>query len=212
MGGRSGVGRFDNCYSYRPSTSSGGGEWCTLSSMRVGRFNFGACVLNDAHIYVFGGQRYNESSGSAYFTRESLDSVEIYDIAGDRWTRGARMPGSLYNTGVCVDSTRCVYVCGTTECKYSSPRLHGVGDGDGQRTASSLFGFVYTSVYRLEIDDDDDATVLDDNDVDERTRQRMKWNVVEHDVSEIKANYRCVSLQLNVTRLTKAHSFSPTKK
>ncbi len=61
MGGRSGVGRFDNCYKFTPATN----EWTEIRRMNIGRFNFGACVIGEK-IYVFGGQRYNEDS--SYYT------------------------------------------------------------------------------------------------------------------------------------------------
>ena len=143
------------------------------------RFNFGACVLNDK-IYVFGGQRYNESEEN-YFTREALDSVEIYDIATDKWSFGLNLPSTLYNTGICIydNDFKCIYLCGTTECKYSG---------------NTLFGFMFTSVFRLEL-------ISDAN-----NDYKMKWTIVEHDVSNIKSNYRCIAAQLNTQRLHKLHT------
>jgi hypothetical protein len=175
MGGRSGVGRFNNCYKFKPEKL----EWIDINSMNVGRFNFGACLLNDK-IYVFGGQRYNESEQN-YFTREALDSVEIYDLNTKEWTFGTKLPSSLYNTGVCVydNDNKCIYVCGTTECKYSG---------------NTLFGFMFTSVFRLEFS----------NDVNNDTK--MKWTIVEHDVSDIKSNYRCVSAKLNTRKIHKCNT------
>ena len=101
---------------FRPKTR----EWTEISKMLVGRFNFGACVLNNK-IYVFGGQRYNESEQN-YYTREALDSVEMFDLNTREWSMVIQMPSPLYNTGVCVydDDFKCVYVCGTTECKYKT--------------------------------------------------------------------------------------------
>jgi N-acetylneuraminic acid mutarotase len=170
LGGRNGLdlGRHDTCFMFTPSS----GEWTEIASMHVGRFNFGACVLAD-RIYVFGGQRYDESEEN-YFTREALDSVEIFDLDKREWSAGPKMPAPLYNTGVCVfdEQRKCIYVCGTTECKYSNTKL---------------FGFMFTSVFRLDF-------------VDE---ERTKWTVVEHDVSDIKTYYRCVSARVNTRKLHK---------
>lgn len=171
LGGRSGVGRFNKCWQFKPDTC----EWLEISKMKIGRFNFGACALNDK-IYVFGGQRYNESEQS-YYTREALDSVEIYDTQTQEWSLGNdTMPNPLYNTGVCIydDKNKCVYVCGTTECKYSG---------------NTLLGFMFTSVFRLEFLRED----------------KMKWTVVEHDLSDIKSNYRCIAAKLNTRKLYKCN-------
>jgi hypothetical protein len=123
------------------------------------------------------GQRYNESDRN-YFTREALDSVEIFDLKSREWSLGKKMPSSLYNNGVCVydNDSKCIYLCGTTECKYSG---------------NTLFGFMFTSVFRLEFSDD----------VNNETK--MKWTVVEHDVSDIKSNYRCLAAKLNTRKLHK---------
>ena len=136
------------------------------------RFNFGAIVLNEK-IYVFGGQRYDESEDS-FFTREALDSVEIYDIETDQWSEGVKMPSPLYNTGVGLSDadSNSIYVCGTTECKYSGSRL---------------MGFMFTSVFRMDI-------------LNEKTHE-IKWTVIEHDVSEIKSNYRCITVRVNTRKL-----------
>lgn len=149
MGGRSGVGRFNNCYKFKPETN----DWQEISSMRVGRFNFGACV-RDKKIYIFGGQRYNESD--SYYTRESLDSVEVYDIESDQWAMCEPMPSSLYNTAVCAYDTDCLYLCGTTECKFSG---------------NTIIGFMFTSIFRLE---------FKDNTLDGKA---VKWTIVEHEVT-----------------------------
>lgn len=166
------------------------------------RFNFGACVI-DGCLYAFGGQRYSESE-EHYFTREALDSVEMLDLRGDHanaeWTFGPKMPASLYNTGcfVPVEVTdtaspsasnkpppSSVYLCGTTECQYSG---------------STLFGFMFTSVFRLDFA----------HDLNNRTR--LKWTIVEHDVSEVKAYYRCVGARVNTRKLTKfATDIRPTR-
>jgi len=160
---------------FRPKTR----EWTEISKMLVGRFNFGACVLNNK-IYVFGGQRYNESEQN-YYTREALDSVEMFDLNTREWSMVTQMPSPLYNTGVCVydDDFKCVYVCGTTECKYKT---------------NTLIGFIFTSVFRLEIL----------NDLNNETK--YKWTVVEHDVSEIKSNYRCLAAKLNTKKIHKCHT------
>jgi N-acetylneuraminic acid mutarotase len=163
LGGRNGLdlGRHDTCYMFTPSLA----EWTEIDRMLVGRFNFGACVLSEK-IFVFGGQRYDESEEN-YFTREALDSVEIYDLKSRKWKQGPKMPAPLYNTGVCVfdEQRKCIYVCGTTECKYSKTKL---------------FGFMFTSVFRLEFIDE----------------EITKWSVVEHDVSEIKTYYRCIAARV----------------
>lgn len=172
LGGRSGVGRFDNCFCYTPET----GEWKEINKMNIGRFNFGACVINSNLIYIFGGQRYNESEQS-YYTREALDSVEIYNVVTGEWKiMCEKMPQSLYNTGVCKydDKEKCLYVCGTTECTFSG---------------STIMGFMFTSVFRLELKDH----LLDS----------FKWTIVEQDVSDIKSNYRCVAVKLNTCKLYK---------
>lgn len=171
MGGRIGVGRFNKCWQFKPDTS----EWIEINKMKTGRFNFGACTLND-QIYVFGGQTYNESEQS-FYTREALDSFEIYDIKTQQWSQGTNMPSPLYNTGVCVydEKNKCIYVCGTTECKYSG---------------NTLLGFMFTSVFRLEL--------LAEN--------KMKWTVVEHDLSDIKSNYRCLAVRLNTRKLYKCET------
>lgn len=148
--------------------------------MKIGRFNFGACVIN-SKIYVFGGQRYitNEQN---YFTREALESVEVFDLVTREWSIGDSMPSPLYNTGVCVfdnEDSNCIYICGTTECKYSG---------------TTLFGFIFTSVFRLEFS----------KDVNNDTK--LKWTVVEHDVSDIKSNYRCVAAKINTRKLHKCQT------
>ena len=91
------------------------------------------------------------------------------------------MPSPLYNTGVCVydDDLRCVYVCGTTECKYSG---------------NTLIGFMFTSVFRLDIVNDLNNEI------------KYKWTVVEHEVSEIKSNYRCLAAKLNTKNIRKCHT------
>lgn len=172
LGGRSGVGRHDSCYLFDPNLN----EWTEIASMSIGRFNFGACIHNDK-IYAFGGQRYAESR-EHYFTREALESVEIYDPDTNSWTEGPKMPASLYNTGVCVCAHKndSIFVCGTTECQFSG---------------TTLFGFMFTSVFRLDF-----ITDLK-NDV------RYKWTIIEHDVSDIKAYYRCVSASVNTRKLYK---------
>lgn len=174
MGGRSGVGRFNNCYMFRPSTT----EWTEINRMKVGRFNFGACVLENK-IYIFGGQRYNESE--SYYTREALDSVEIYDLDTREWSSGPTMPSSLYNTAVCKYDEKSLYLCGTTECKFSG---------------NTLIGFMFTSVFRLEFMNN----TLNGN--------GTKWSVVEHEVTDIKSNYRCVATRLNTSKLNKLDLFS----
>lgn len=178
LGGRCGVGKFNNCFKYVPETR----EWSELRGMRTGRFNFGAVVLN-AKIFVFGGQRYDESEDS-FFTREALDSVEIYDIKADQWYEGTKMPSPLYNTGVGLsdEDSKSIYVCGTTECKYSGNRL---------------MGFMFTSVFRMDISN------LDTNEI--------KWTVVEHDVSEIKSNYRCLTARVNTRKLKRIETNIVTK-
>ncbi len=130
--------------------------------------------MNDK-IYVFGGQRYLESEQN-YFTREALDSVEMFDLNTREWCVARNMPNSLYNTGVCVydDDSKCIYVCGTTECKYSG---------------NTLFGFMFTSLFRLEFQTDLNNQI------------KMKWTVVEHDLSDIKSNYRCIAAKLNTNKL-----------
>lgn len=136
-------------------------------------------------IYVFGGQRYAESE-EHYFTREALDSVEIFDFKTREWTAGVKMPAPLYNTGVCVfdDKNQSIYLCGTTECQYSG---------------TTLFGFMFTSVFRLDF--------INGSNKETRT----KWSIVEHDVSEIKAYYRCVAGRVNTRKLHKFHSEIETR-
>lgn len=133
-------------------------------------------MLNDK-LYVFGGQRYNES-GAHFFTREALDSVEVYDFKTKVWTTSLKMPAPLYNTGVCVydESNKSIYLCGTTECQYGG---------------NSIFGFMFTSAFRLDFV----------NDINNKTK--LKWTIVEHDVSEIKAYYRCVCARVNTRKLYK---------
>ena len=154
-------------------------EWTEIGKMLIGRFNFGACVLNN-RIYAFGGQRYNESDQN-YYTREALDSVEMFDLTTREWSLVSKMPSPLYNTGVCIydDDSTCVYVCGTTECKYSG---------------NTLIGFMFTSVFRLEFIND------------QNNCEKLKWTVVEHDVSEIKSNYRCLAAKLNTKKIHKCHT------
>ena len=170
MGGRSGVGKFNNCFVFKPDTA----EWTEISKMKIGRFNFGACVLNNK-IFIFGGQRYNESEQS-YYTREALDSVEIYDIDKKEWSPGESMPNPLYNTGICKYDDEDIYVCGTTECKFSG---------------NTLMGFMFTSVFRMNYA----KQCKEDADC------RAKWTVVEHEVTDIKSNYRCVAAKLNTKKL-----------
>jgi hypothetical protein len=194
LGGRNGLdlGRHDTCYMYKPEPNN---EWTELSKMSVGRFNFGACVLNEK-IFVFGGQRYDESEEN-YFTREALDSVEVFDLKTQQWLTSLsqiiKMPAPLYNTGVSVfdldvsdskNDTKCIYLCGTTECKYSNTKL---------------FGFMFTSVFRLAITNT--TTTNDSNDSNDLGK--FKWTVVEHDVSDIKTYYRCVAARVNTRKLHK---------
>jgi hypothetical protein len=84
----------------------------------------------------------------------------------------------LYNTGVCKydDHEKCIYVCGTTECRYSK---------------NKLIGFMFTSVFRLEFKKNNDNTY------------ETKWHVVEHDVTDIKSNFRCVAAKINTNKLHK---------
>jgi hypothetical protein len=170
MGGRSGVGRFNKCWQFKPDSC----EWLEIKKMKIGRFNFGSCLI-ESQIYVFGGQRYNESEQS-YYTREALDSVEVYNIKTNEWHTAVDMPSPLYNCGTIIydDNKKCVYICGTTECKYSG---------------STLLGFMFTSVYRLELNGND----------------TMKWTVVEHDLTDIKSNYRCIAARLNTRKLYKCY-------
>lgn len=143
---------------------------------------------------MFGGQRYSASE-EHYYTREALDSVETYDLraANATWTLGPQMPASLYNTGCLVMPSGphvSVYVCGTTERQYSG---------------SSLFWFMYTSVFRLDLitSADPSAAVSELASV---VRPRARWTVVEHDVSEVKAYYRCVAARLNTSKLIRLGS------
>lgn len=119
------------------------------------------------------------------------------DHANAEWTFAPKMPASLYNTGCFVpvdvaDSQSSsnkppssVYLCGTTECQYSG---------------STLFGFMFTSVFRLDFT----------HDLNNRTR--LKWTIVEHDVSEVKAYYRSVGARVNTRKLTKfATDIRPTR-
>ncbi|CAF0718298.1 unnamed protein product [Brachionus calyciflorus] len=180
LGGRSGVGRHDSCYLFKPDIN----EWTEIASLKIGRFNFGACVHQD-RIYTFGGQRYAESR-EHYFTREALDSVEIYNLKTNEWTWGPKMPAPLYNTGICIyeDNKNSIYLCGTTECQFSG---------------TTLFGFMFTSVFRLDFENDMNETSSSNS-------SKSKWTIVEHDVSDIKAYYRCISAKINSRKLHKLNT------
>lgn len=85
--------------------------------------------------------------------------MEIYNVTTGEWQiMSEKMPQSLYNTGVCKydDQEKCLYVCGTTECTFSG---------------STIMGFMFTSVFRLELTNH----LLDSS----------KWTIVEQDVRTI---------------------------
>lgn len=170
MGGRNGVGKHDTCYTFKPQSN----EWTEISSLNIGRFNFGACVLNDK-IYAFGGQTYAEAE-MHFFTRKALDSVEVYDIKSNKWSFGAKMPMPLYNTGVGYydEKFKSIYLSGTSESQY---------------TGTTLFGYMFTSLFRMEFLDE--------------TGGQFKWTIVENDVSDIKAYYRCIAAKVNTKKLYK---------
>ena len=79
--------------------------------MHTPRFNFGACVIDD-EIMVAGGQMYTHTSRTIH--RESLRSVEIYNIAINQWRAGPQLPVNMFNVGL-MQINGAVYVCGMVE-------------------------------------------------------------------------------------------------
>lgn len=107
LGGRSGVTPHSTVMKYGPHSM----QWTTLTSMHSPRFNFGACVI-DEEIMVAGGQMYTHTSRTIH--RESLRSVEIYNIAANQWRAGPQLPVSMFNVGL-MQINGAVYACGMVE-------------------------------------------------------------------------------------------------
>lgn len=142
MGGRAGVGRLNSCFTFDPIEK----EWNQVSSMRIGRFNFGACVVGN-RIYVIGGQRFIESDNESLFTRIALNSVEIYDIINDQWSIGPSVPQPIYNTSFLLSNNNQLFVFGTTECRTRE---------------SNMFGFIFTSLFKFDLSLDEWSLVEND--------------------------------------------------
>ena len=118
LGGRTGIGAHNVVMRYEPSTA----EWTTLAGMPTPRFNFGACVWGD-EIFIAGGQIYSQSSYT--ITRESLSSVEIYNIERNQWRQGPELPDNLCSIGLFVICSS-LYACGVTEYRRTMYRVHRV--------------------------------------------------------------------------------------
>lgn len=116
LGGRTGVGAHNVVMSFDPKRR----EWTPLAGMPTPRFNFGACVI-DGEIYVAGGQIYSYTNHT--INRESLHSVEIYDIERNQWRQGPNLPENVYNVGLALIEG-CLYACGTTEYQRSAYRIN----------------------------------------------------------------------------------------
>ncbi|CAH1791048.1 unnamed protein product, partial [Owenia fusiformis] len=85
LGGRTGVGAHNVLMKYDSIKS----EWTTLAGIPTPRFSFGACVVG-SEIYVAGGQIYSHTSNTIH--RDSLSSVEIYNITENIWRQGPELP------------------------------------------------------------------------------------------------------------------------
>jgi hypothetical protein len=107
LGGRSGVTPHNTVMRYDPRTL----QWVTLAPLQTPRFNFGACVVDD-EIWVAGGQKYTHSSRT--IQRESLRSVEVYNIAMNTWRHGPPLPSCMFNVGLMLISGA-LYACGIVE-------------------------------------------------------------------------------------------------
>ena len=149
-GGRIGVGRINSCYTFNPESK----EWNQVASMRIGRFNFGVCCINENSIFVIGGQRYLESEQSLY-TREALSSVEIYDIYSDQWSIGPSTPYPIYNPGICLIGND-LFVCGTTEHCYDN---------------NSEYRYMFTGILKMDVISRE-WTIIENNITDLRTNYR----------------------------------------
>lgn len=116
LGGRTGVGAHNVVMKYDPKNF----EWTTLAGMPTPRFNCGACVVG-GEIYVAGGQIYSQSSHT--INRDTLKSVEIYNIDGNQWHQGPELPEDMYNIGLALINGA-LYACGTTEYQRCTYRIY----------------------------------------------------------------------------------------
>ena len=116
LGGRTGVGAHNVVMRYNPR----GNEWTSLAGMPTPRFKFGACVVGD-EIYVAGGQIYSHRSHT--INRESLNSVEIYNIEQNQWRQGPELPEEMYNVGLFKIGSS-LYAFGITEFQRSMYSVH----------------------------------------------------------------------------------------
>lgn len=116
LGGRSGVTPHNNVLRFDPRAL----QWTQLAPMRTTRFNFGACVVDD-EIWVAGGQKYTHSSRTIH--RESLRSVEVYNVASNTWRLGPCLPSSVFNVGL-MQINGAVYACGMVEHQRSPFKIN----------------------------------------------------------------------------------------
>ena len=106
LGGRTGVGAHNVLMKYNITDAT----WTTLAHMPTARFKFGVCVIGN-EIYVVGGQIYSHANHT--IKRDTLRSVEVYNIALNQWRQGPSLPQSMYNVGLVVLNGS-LYACGTT--------------------------------------------------------------------------------------------------
>ena len=105
LGGRTGVGAHNVLMKYNITDAT----WSTLAHMPTARFKFGVCIIGN-EIYVVGGQIFSHSNQT--ITRNNLCSVEVYNIALNKWHQGPDLPHSMYNVGM-VLLQGYLYACGT---------------------------------------------------------------------------------------------------
>ncbi|CAH1791047.1 unnamed protein product [Owenia fusiformis] len=117
LGGRTGVGAHNVLMKYDSIKS----EWTTLAGIPTPRFSFGACVVG-SEIYVAGGQIYSHTSNTIH--RDSLSSVEIYNITENIWRQGPELPSSVYNVGL-IHVNGSLFACGTVEVQRNAFRVYG---------------------------------------------------------------------------------------
>ena len=89
---------------YDPVTDT----WAQGTSMPTARFNISGVAIS-AKIYAIGGELCRRDD-----TRRAVSTVEIYDSARDRWTKGIDLPAPRQSLSVSIIKGRIYAIGGTT--------------------------------------------------------------------------------------------------
>jgi hypothetical protein len=98
----------DSVECYDPAKNT----WTCRRPMPSPRMFFAAVAMPDGRIYVFGGQTADERH---YRNLKVLDVVEVYDPAGDTWTRAGVMPGTREGHAAVLGGDGRVYITGGSQ-------------------------------------------------------------------------------------------------